>query len=79
VEGTAVKKWHKRKNTAAQWSFTLRISHQNTPRVSLLSHTRYMPHPSHSITLTIVGEEYMVSITLTIVGEQYMVSWYTSM
>ena len=31
-----------------QWSLSLRFTHQNPIHASPLSHTRYMPHPSHS-------------------------------
>ena len=44
-----------------QWSLSLRFPHQDPIRPPLLTHTRYMPSPSHSsrfIALTILGEEY---------------------
>ena len=44
-----------------KWAVSLRCSHQNPVYTSLLPHTCYMPHPSHSshfITWIIFGEQY---------------------
>ena len=42
-----------------QWSPSLQFPHQDPIQPPLLTHTRYMPSPSHSfITRTILGEEY---------------------
>ena len=44
-----------------KWSLSLGFPHQNPVYASPLTHTRYMPSPSHSsrfITRTILGEQY---------------------
>ena len=44
-----------------KWPLSLRFSHQNPEYASHITHTRYMPRPSHSprlITRTILSEEY---------------------